>query len=60
MKNKIQKEYNPNLPIYWTMHDLIAVCPSYTMLDGNGNICEKCLNKDFNNPITDALPLYTL
>ena len=43
------KEYNPNLPIYWTMHDLITVCPSYTMLDGNGNICEKCLHKDFKN-----------
>lgn len=43
------KDYNDKLPIFWTMHDLIAVCPSYTMLDGNGNICEKCLNKDFNN-----------
>lgn len=43
------KEYNPKLPIFWTMHDLIAVCPSYTMLDGNGNICEKCLYGDFKN-----------
>ena len=43
------KDYNDKLLIFWTMHDLIAVCPSYTMLDGNGNICEKCLNKDFNN-----------
>jgi glycosyltransferase involved in cell wall biosynthesis len=41
------KEYNPNLPIFWTMHDLIAVCPSYTMLDGNGNVCEKCLSGSF-------------
>lgn len=43
------KEFNPKLPIFWTMHDLIAVCPSYTMLDGNGNICEKCLSGDFSN-----------
>ena len=43
------KEFNPKLPIVWTMHDLICVCPSYTMLDGNGNICEKCLHGDFNN-----------
>ena len=43
------KDYDPNLPIIWTMHDLIAVCPSYTMLDGNGVICEKCLNGDFSN-----------
>ena len=25
-------------PIFWVVHDLIFVCPSYTMLDGNGNI----------------------
>lgn len=43
------KEYNKDLPIFWTMHDLITVCPSYTMLDGNGNICEKCLDGDFSN-----------
>jgi len=41
------KEYNPNLPIFWTMHDLIAVCPSYLMLDGSGNVCEDCLKGDF-------------
>ena len=38
-----------NVPIFWTVHDLIFVCPSYTMLDGNGHICEKCLNGDFAN-----------
>lgn len=43
------KEYNKDLPIFWTMHDLITVCPSYTMLDGNGQICEKCLHGDFSN-----------
>ncbi len=41
------KEYDSKLPIFWTMHDLIAVCPSYTMLDGEGNICEKCLEGSF-------------
>ena len=43
------KEYDPKLPIFWTMHDLIAVCPSYTMLDGNGEICEKCLSGSFKH-----------
>lgn len=43
------KSYNKNLPIFWTMHDLICVCPSYTMLDSNGIICEKCLHGDFSN-----------
>ena len=43
------KEFNPKLPIVWTMHDLICVCPAYTMLDGKGNICEKCLDGNFNH-----------
>lgn len=38
-----------NVKIIWTMHDLITVCPSYTMLDGKGNICEKCLGGNFKN-----------
>lgn len=41
------KEYNSKLPIFWTMHDLITVCPSYTMLNGKGEICEKCLEGSF-------------
>ena len=41
------KEYNPKLPIFWTMHDLITICPSYTMLDGKGNICEACMDGNF-------------
>lgn len=43
------KDYNKDLPIYWTMHDLITICPSYTMLDGKGNICEKCLDGNFKH-----------
>jgi len=43
------KEYDPRLPIFWTMHDLIAVCPSYSMRDGSGNICEKCLDGDYSH-----------
>ena len=31
------------------MHDLITICPSYTMLDGKGNICEKCLDGNFKH-----------
>lgn len=41
------KEFNPSLPVFWTMHDLITVCPSYTMLNGKGEICEKCLEGSF-------------
>lgn len=41
------KEFDPKLPVFWTMHDLIAACPAYTMLDGNGNVCGKCLSGSF-------------
>lgn len=47
------KEYNPNLPIFWTMHDLITVCPSYVMLDGKGNICEKCIESGSFKPCVE-------
>lgn len=43
------KDFDKDLPIYWICHDLITVCPSYTMLDGKGNICEKCIHGDFKN-----------
>lgn len=43
------KEHNPKLPIFWTMHDLIAVCPSYLMRDGGGNVCERCLGGDYSH-----------
>ncbi|MBE6976532.1 MAG: glycosyltransferase family 4 protein [Ruminococcaceae bacterium] len=41
------REYDKKLPIFWTMHDLIAICPAYTMLDGKGQICEKCRDGNF-------------
>ena len=43
------KEFDANLPVFWTMHDLITVCPSYSMRDGSGKICEKCLGGDFSH-----------
>lgn len=45
------REYDPRLPVFWTMHDLIAVCPAYTMRDGSGQVCEKCLGGDYANCI---------
>lgn len=43
------RHYDPLLPIFWTMHDLIAVCPAYTMLDGRGRVCRKCLDGSFHH-----------
>lgn len=40
-----------NIKIYWVVHDLITLCPAYTMLDGNGNICEDCCQGNFKNCI---------
>lgn len=43
------RKYSKTLPIFWTCHDLIFACPAYTMLDGNGRICEKCLDGNYNH-----------
>lgn len=45
------KDFDPKLPVFWTMHDLMAACPAYTMLDGNGEVCEKCLDGSFGHCI---------
>ncbi|MBM6906703.1 glycosyltransferase family 4 protein [Collinsella tanakaei] len=37
------------VPVVWTSHDYIAVCPSYTMLDGEGRVCDACLDSDFSH-----------
>ncbi len=42
------KEFD--IPIFFTMHDLICVCPNYTMLSKDG-VCEKCLNGKYINCI---------
>lgn len=41
------RDHDPEIPIFWTMHDLITVCPSYSMRDGSGSICEKCLGGNY-------------
>lgn len=43
------KDFDPKLPIFWTMHDLMAACPAYVMLDGDGQICEECLDGSFGH-----------
>lgn len=48
------KDFDENIPVFWTMHDLIAVCPSYTMLDGKNKICEKCLDGNFNHCVENT------
>lgn len=35
------------VPIVYTAHEYISVCPNYTLLDGHGRICEKCLQGNY-------------
>lgn len=36
-----------NIPIVMHLHELSAICPAYTMLQPNGQICEQCLDGSF-------------
>lgn len=35
------------VPVVFTAHDYIMVCPCYTMVNGEGNICDECLRGSF-------------
>lgn len=35
------------IPVVYTAHDYISVCPNYTMMDNKGNVCEDCLKGSF-------------
>lgn len=37
------------VPVVFTSHDYILVCPSYVMLDGRGEVCDACLGGRFVN-----------
>lgn len=32
------------VPVMYTAHEYVALCPCYTMLDGRGEVCEDCLH----------------
>lgn len=31
------------VPVFYTAHDYVTVCPGYLMLDGDGHVCDACL-----------------
>lgn len=37
-----------HVPVVYTAHDYIPVCPACTMLDGRGDICDDCLGGNFS------------
>lgn len=32
-----------HVPVFYTAHDYVTVCPGYLMLDGEGSVCDACL-----------------
>ncbi|KFI54669.1 glycosyltransferase [Bifidobacterium callitrichos] len=38
---------NHHVPVVYTAHDYILLCPAYTMVDGAGNVCDDCLDRHF-------------
>lgn len=36
--------HNAGAKVVWTLHDYKLLCPSYSCLDPDGRICEKCFN----------------
>lgn len=39
--------YEHNIKVFWVVHDLIMLCPNYTMLNSKGEICEKCCKGNY-------------
>lgn len=36
-----------HVPVVYTAHDYILLCPAYTMVDGSGQVCDACLDRHF-------------
>lgn len=39
------------VPVVFTAHDYILVCPNYIMLDGEGRVCDDCVSGGFGSCI---------
>lgn len=35
------------VPVFYTAHDYVTVCPGYLMLDGDGRVCDACLEDGY-------------
>ena len=36
-----------HVPVVYTAHDYILLCPAYTMVNGRGEVCDSCLDRRF-------------
>ncbi|KAA8827014.1 glycosyltransferase [Bifidobacterium tissieri] len=40
-----------HVPVVYTAHDYILLCPAYTMVDGSGKVCDDCLDRRFSHAV---------
>ena len=40
-----------HVPVVYTAHDYILLCPAYTMVDGSGRVCDDCLDRHFSHAV---------
>lgn len=38
-----------HVPVVYTAHDYILLCPAYTMVNGRGEVCDACLDRHFSH-----------
>lgn len=43
-----------HVPVVYTAHDYILVCPAYTMVNGHGEVCDACLDKHFIHAVKNV------
>lgn len=43
-----------HVPVVYTAHDYILVCPAYTMVNGHGEVCDACLDKHFTHAMKNV------
>lgn len=42
------------VPVVYTAHDYILLCPAYTMVDGHGQVCDRCLDGRFRHAVENG------
>ena len=42
------------VPVVYTAHDYILLCPAYTMVNGHGEVCDLCLDRHFKHALDNT------
>lgn len=42
------------VPVVYTAHDYILICPAYTMVNGHGEVCDACLDGRFRHALANT------